>query len=128
MTGTPGYGGYAYGELPLPDGEKIFLYVGGAAGTPSANVGGAGGWNGGATGGGDYDNDAGGGGGGATDIRLIAGNLYSRIMVAGGGGGCGWGVTGGGGGGVKREFGECWWRKPDVWSFFGKRWCRRLRR
>ena len=106
LTGTPGYGGYAYGELPLPDGEKIFLYVGGAAGTPSANVGGAGGWNGGATGGGDYDNDAGGGGGGATDIRLIAGNLYSRIMVAGGGGGCGWGVTGGGGGGVNGSSGS----------------------
>ena len=93
--GRPGGGGIARGELSLPDGKKFFLYVGGFA------DGATGGWNGGGNGGHDYYSGICGGGGGATDIRLIVGNLYSRIMVAGGGGGCsrhGEGNGGGGGG------------------------------
>lgn len=100
LSGTPGNGGYAYGILDLAESLTVYLYVGGAAGNAANRTGGIGGWNGGGSGGGDSDDDSGGGGGGASDIRLEAGNLYSRIMVAGGGGGVGWGSTGGGGGGI----------------------------
>ncbi|NCE73111.1 glycine-rich protein, partial [Odoribacter sp. Z80] len=106
-SGTPGNGGYAYGEYRLGQQKPFYLYVGGAAGGASGHNGGAGGWNGGATGGYDSDDDPGGGGGGASDIRVVGGawndavSLRNRIMVAGGGGGCGWSSPGGNGGGLQ---------------------------
>ncbi len=96
-----GYGGYSKGELVLTSSRTFYAYVGGKGGDGAKNkTGGAGGWNGGGKGGNDEGDDTGGGGGGASDIRLVAGNLYSRIMVAGGGGsggaaGVGGGLTGG---------------------------------
>lgn len=106
-SGTPGNGGYAYGELDIDQQRPFYLYVGGAAGAASGRYGGAGGWNGGANGGYDSDDDPGGGGGGASDIRVVGGawndalSLRNRIMVAGGGGGCGWASAGGNGGGLE---------------------------
>uniref|UniRef100_UPI00203DA689 glycine rich domain-containing protein n=1 Tax=Odoribacter lunatus TaxID=2941335 RepID=UPI00203DA689 len=105
--GNPGNGGYSYGELQLTSSTAFYIYVGGRGGNAKKNCksycgGGAAGWNGGGRGGHDDNDDNGGGGGGASDIRLVSGNLYSRIMVAGGGGGARGGTStyGGSGGGV----------------------------
>ena len=105
-----GRGAYTTGELTLNQGQILYVYIGGAGGTPATNscTGGAGGYNGGGKGANDSncdsDPDAGGGGGGATDIRLVSGvwndfnSLKSRIMVAAGGGGSNYGGVGGAGG------------------------------
>lgn len=108
--GNVGKGGYAYGELTLPTTVNLFLYVGGVGGNATYSREGNGGFNGGGNGGGDTDggsnNDSGGGGGGASDIRLEAGNWYSRIIVAGGGGACsGYNRWGGNGGGFSGGYG-----------------------
>lgn len=83
-----GKGGYSIGTVSLKQGEKLYVYVGGAGGNTSTKTNGvvAGGYNG---GGYRYGYK---GGGGATDIRLVGGtwnnsaSLLSRIIVAGGGG------------------------------------------
>lgn len=108
--GNVGKGGYVYGELVIPETTNLFLYVGGAGGNATYSQAGKGGFNGGGEGGGDNDggsnNDSGGGGGGSSDLRLEAGNWFSRIMVAGGGGGCsGYNRWGGNGGGMSGEYG-----------------------
>ena len=89
-----GRGAYVYGNIPLTQGETLYVYVGG---------GGTNRWNGGGTSSGDGGSSH--YGGGATDVRLVsaawnnATGLRSRIMVAGGGGGLGstyrWGGKGG---------------------------------
>ena len=104
-------GGYASGELFLPIGETIYIYVGGSgkSGSGSNPYGGpVGGYNGGGYGGNSNSSS----GGGSTDVRLVSGewnneaSLASRIMVAGGGGGSDDGCSsgndgrGGGGGGI----------------------------
>ncbi len=103
--GTPGKGGYSYGELVLTTPTTFYTYTGGQGGDGAKNCskycgGGSPGSNGGGWGGDDDNDDNGGGGGGASDIRLVSGNLYSRIMVAGGGGGCCGNETTAGGGGT----------------------------
>jgi hypothetical protein len=106
-----GNGGRVSATIPVTPGEKLFLFVGGAA------SGAKGGFDGGADGGisnwypkGCQNDCAGGGGGGASDIRRDGDVLHDRIFVAGGGGGaggddckydsgsCGSGPVGGGGG------------------------------
>jgi hypothetical protein len=88
-----GLGGKVTGTYSVTSGTTLYIYVGGRSGTSTA------GWNGGGSGYG-----TGGGGGGASDIRTIAGDLNSRVIVAGGGGGgvanyaCGIDVGGAGGG------------------------------
>ena len=104
LSGQGGAGGYSYGEIHLMSPVVFYTNVGGIGGNGASYCkrcgGGAGGWNGGGVGGGDDTDDAGGGGGGASDIRLVNGDLYSRIMVAGGGGGGQWSSTGFAGGGL----------------------------
>ncbi len=104
LSGVGGYGGYSYGEIRLTSSIVFYMNTGGQGKNGASYCrncgGGAGGWNGGGTGGGDDTNDAGGGGGGASDIRIVSGNLYSRIMVAGGGGGGIYGGAGYAGGGL----------------------------
>uniref|UniRef100_UPI0020422BFD glycine rich domain-containing protein n=1 Tax=Odoribacter lunatus TaxID=2941335 RepID=UPI0020422BFD len=101
LKGYGGLGGYSCGNLQLASPTTFYIYIGGRGGDGTkSKTGGTGGWNGGGNGGTDEGDDTGGGGGGASDIRLVAGNLYSRIMVAGGGGGAreagnGGGVNGG---------------------------------
>lgn len=81
-----GYGGYTSAYVSLINGDKLYVYVGGAG----ADNGSTAGWNGGGTAQTSGGNGAGGGG---TDIRLNGqGNGYNssidnRIIVAGGGGG-----------------------------------------
>jgi hypothetical protein len=94
--GRGGYGGRVYAIIPVRPGERLAIFVGGAAsGDNSMN----GGFNGGANGGGPYSCCMGSGGGGASDVREGADRLSDRILVAGGGGGRGGGNDGGGGGG-----------------------------
>ena len=105
LSGTPGKGGYSYGELVLTSTTTFYTYVGGQGGDAITICkyycgGGSPGSNGGGRGGDDDNDDNGGGGGGASDIRLVPGNLYSRIMVAGGGGGGAAKQTSGNGGGI----------------------------
>lgn len=86
QTGSKGFGGYTSGEIPLKEGETLYIYVGqrgtvGADGTT---------FNGGTGTSGGYP------GAGATDVRLAPGSsetawrefdsLKTRIMVAGGAG------------------------------------------
>lgn len=84
-----GKGGYSIGTITnLPQGTKLYVYVGGAGGSGTTKTNGvvAGGYNG---GGYRYGYK---GGGGATDIRFTGGtwnnsaSLLSRVIVAGGGG------------------------------------------
>jgi Glycine rich protein len=96
-----GDGGRVDAVIPVTQGERLKVYVGGAG--PSHGT--AGGFNGGGQGG-DLGS-SGTGGGGASDIRISPGRLKDRILVAGGGGGQGGGSfvslysgCGGGGGGL----------------------------
>lgn len=79
-----GYGGYAYTEVELHVGDKLYIQVGGQGGVNG--VGNPGGYNGGADG-------QGSGGGGATTIATKPGFIYDPILIdyvyiiAGGGGG-----------------------------------------
>ncbi len=77
-----GKGAYVYGEISLVEDDLLYVYVGGQSK-----------WNGGGSSGNSSRY-----GGDASDIRLVQGNLYSRIMVAGGGGGKG--ASNGGNGGL----------------------------
>lgn len=80
-----GYGGYAKGETHLNEGDKLYIYVGGAG-----TINGAGGYNG----GGDSTQFSSGSGGGATSIATVSDPLSGLeqqqdkiLIVAGGGGG-----------------------------------------
>ncbi|MBQ7820476.1 MAG: hypothetical protein IJ341_12380, partial [Bacteroidales bacterium] len=113
VCGTPGYGGYSYGQITLNTNEVLYINVGGQGGTGSLSACATGGYNGGGTGTNDgggcgtpYDNEASGGGGGATHIATLPGLLSSLensktsvIIVAGGGGGSSWTRVPGSGGG-----------------------------
>jgi hypothetical protein len=101
-----GYGGRAGGTRTFSAGTTLYVYVGGQgeAGGPadSGTCDRAGGYNGGGA-----SSRGGSGGGGGTDIRLVSGDLSSRILVGGGdrhqcndegGGGGGWYGGGAGGG------------------------------
>jgi cysteine-rich repeat protein len=94
-----GLGGYAAGVLPEVGGVTLQILVGGE-GSP----GGLGGFNGGGASG-----QYGGSGGGATDVRMVAGALGDRVVVAGGGGGGNCGCpdhgAGGSGGGLSGQAG-----------------------
>jgi cysteine-rich repeat protein len=94
-----GLGGYVAGVLTTIGGTTLVVHVGGT-GQPQ----GAGGYNGGGTGG-----EWGAGGGGASDIRIGAGMLANRLVVAAGGGGGNCGCpdhgAGGGGGGLSGQAG-----------------------
>ncbi len=100
-----GKGGYTKGTIYLNEGEKLYIYVGGAGnlsdyGTNKVSKGGYNGGGDGYTASSAYS----GGGGGATDIRYFGSvtpteeelvwnstlGLNSRIMVAAGGGGSYW--------------------------------------
>jgi hypothetical protein len=83
----PAGGGRVHATIPVTPGEKLWVFVGGAA---SARTGG---FNGGANGG-PYGYDScficsGSGGGGASDIRQGGDGLKNRVVVAGGSGGQG---------------------------------------
>ena len=86
-----GLGGNASGTLNVTPGQQLSVYVGGQPNTY------LGGFNGGGNG---YNNGT--GGGGASDIRVGATDLASRVIVAGGGGGTtfSWTCNGGYGGGT----------------------------
>jgi hypothetical protein len=99
-TAIGGTGGYSKGTINLTQATTMYILVGGRG----TNYGGgdhygqSGGYNGGGSNYVCYSNGLG-SGGGASDIRVLANNLYNRIIVAGGGGGAGNGSTGGHGGG-----------------------------
>ena len=93
----PARGGRVSALLPVRPGERLYVYVGGAA-NPC--------YSGGFNGGGDPGGNFGCGGGGASDVREGGDALRFRILVAAGGGGRGAGdddigVRGGAGGGRK---------------------------
>jgi hypothetical protein len=98
-----GRGGRVVAELLVVPGERLAIFVGGAANGAS------GGYNGGGSGEGS-GSYASGAGGGATDIREGGDALKDRIIVAGGGGGQGDGPSnygqGGFGGGRTAGSGE----------------------
>jgi hypothetical protein len=83
-----GKGGYAAGTIWLSEGTELYLQIGGGG---IQGDGRAGGYNG----GGDAARRASitghkmSSGGGGTDIRILADNIYNRLIVAGGGGGSG---------------------------------------
>lgn len=97
-----GKGGYSVGTITLTTATTMYLYSGGAGNTGRAN----GGFNGGGL------RDSYNGGGGASDIRIAANDLQSRVIVAGGGGSDGapsrTGMYGGGtsGGTATQDFGS----------------------
>ncbi|MBN1696077.1 MAG: hypothetical protein JW881_01075 [Spirochaetales bacterium] len=83
-----GYGAYAFAEVAVSPGARVYIYVGGQ-GQPAFDDGTGGPvvYNGGGAG---FSCDTGiyaGGGGGATDIRIGGQSLNDRVIVAGGGGG-----------------------------------------
>ncbi|MBQ6726353.1 MAG: hypothetical protein IJQ89_07220, partial [Bacteroidales bacterium] len=103
-----GKGGYSEGDLPVHQGDTLYVFVGGkgknSEATTNIGVYYPGGWNGGGDAGvhtysGQYYQ--GGSGGGATDIRVNSPSLYARAIVAGGGGGSAYSYTGGVGGGLQ---------------------------
>ena len=133
-----GYGAYSKGVISLQEGDKIYIYVGGAGKDGNNGRGGAGGYNGGGSGGNGVTTGSAfpgaGGGGGATHVSKVSGTLSTLesykgtlsadesyyisndiIIVAGGGGGAGPNYTGandskpgGSGGGSKGSDGETW--------------------
>jgi hypothetical protein len=78
-------GGRVHATIPVTPGEKLWVFVGGAA---SAQTGG---FNGGRNGGlyGSFGCCSGDGGGGASDVRQGGHGLKNRVVVAGGSGGQG---------------------------------------
>lgn len=88
-----GRGGRVTADVPVVEGERLAIFVGGAATRVN------GGYNGGGSAG--YSGDGKSfGGGGATDVRERGDHLQDRIIVAGGGGGQGeYRILGGNGGG-----------------------------
>ena len=114
---TVGYGGMAQGSKRFAPATALSVEVGGQGmnggvqdsgepgqhNTPGGMVDDPGAYNGGGRG-----SRGGSGGGGATDIRTVAGDLSSRLLVAAGGGGCGDNgceIAGGDGGGLTGENG-----------------------
>ena len=100
-----GKGGYTVADVDFSQGDKLYLYVGGA-GTTVYN-GREKGWNGGGhcyyyyTNGGFYTAPTNVYGGGSSDVRIGGNTLNNRILVAGGGAGAGArGVGGAGNGGA----------------------------
>ncbi|MBV9720162.1 MAG: hypothetical protein JOZ77_12655 [Candidatus Eremiobacteraeota bacterium] len=90
-----GRGGRVHAIIPVVPGERLAVFVGGAAsGLNQTN----GGFNGGGNGGGPYQCCTGTGGGGASDVRQHGDRPSNRVVVAGGGGGQGAGNGGGVGG------------------------------
>mgnify|MGYP001478139391 CR=1 FL=1 len=108
-SGASGYGGQTTGVRTFDAGTVLHVFVGGRGDAGgSADVGPCntrvGGYNGGGRG-----SQGGSSGGGATDIRLVADDLSTRIIVAGGGGGCGYETCfyrGGAGGGLIGSAGD----------------------
>ena len=117
-----GYGGYSVGNVYLPAGRQVFIYVGGIGGSTngSANQTAAGGFNGGGTG--FNYNQSGryaGGGGGATHMALSNRGVLSaydsyrsEVLIVSGGGAGSWYyddsykcVHAGNGGGVEGDMG-----------------------
>lgn len=98
--GYPGWGGRVEATIPVTPGQVFTFYLGGQGKDGTASAGGAGGYNGGGKGGAVPNAYTGGGGGGASDIRIGAGGISDRIIVAGGGGGTGYYGEGGHGGGL----------------------------
>ena len=84
-----GRGAHVEADLSVTPGQLLYVYVGGngVAGVSD------GGYNGGGANPGVYG--YGGAGGGGSDIRATAGDLDSRLLVAGGGGGAGLESAGG---------------------------------
>jgi hypothetical protein len=84
-----GKGGYASGQLTLTTSTLVYIYVGEQGKTSSANPTPSSFGGGGSVA--AHTNSSyvanGASGGGASDIRVLADNLYNRIIVAGGGGG-----------------------------------------
>jgi hypothetical protein len=88
-----GFGAYSAGDIVLPKGQKLYVYVG-SVGLYNVAQASSGGWNGGGQHG---ASNSSGGGGGASDVRLVrtltptswneSTSLHSRIIVAAGGGG-----------------------------------------
>ena len=96
LTVAGGKGGYTKGEINLAAGTRLYVYIGGARTSTSANSA-TGSYNGGGAGIAESTSNVG-AGGGATDVRTVqapagadpsdnAASLASRIMVAAGGGG-----------------------------------------
>jgi len=79
-----GRGGRVFAIIPVQEGEKLYIFVGGK-GTSK------GGFNGGGNPGGEASRSGGYGGGGASDLREGGDALHDRVLVAGGGGGQGYG-------------------------------------
>ena len=97
-----GMGGYTYGNISIVDIPLILLFIGGVCG---ANGGGIWGWAGYPGPGPPNVYECGQTGGGASDIRIVANDLDSRLIVSGGGGGAGGNgnmdyLDGGNGGGL----------------------------
>jgi hypothetical protein len=111
-----GLGAHVRATLAVRAGDALTIVVGGRGGQVVGRTPGAGGFNGGAAGGAEAQDfvvtpsatlpggPGGAGGGGASDVRS-AGDLASRLVVAGGGGGAG-GVAGGPGGAVGQDGGD----------------------
>jgi hypothetical protein len=93
-TGIAGKGGYSKGDITLQTATKLYIYVGGKGSHSAQPLGGFNSGNG--TTKTNLANST--GGGGASDVRILADNLYNRVLVAGGGGGQG-NTTGSGGDG-----------------------------
>ncbi|MCR4581001.1 MAG: InlB B-repeat-containing protein, partial [Bacilli bacterium] len=102
QSATGGRGGYAYGEIELEYGEKLYVNTGGTGNTNDTYA-----YNGGGFGRGSGSGYAA-GGGGATHIALVSGEIQTLsskrdqiLIVAGGGGGASdyAGNDGGGSGG-----------------------------
>jgi hypothetical protein len=98
-----GLGGRVFAIIPVEEGEKLYIFVGGK-GTST------GGFNGGGNPGGEPSGSGGFGGGGASDVQEGGDGLRDRVLVAGGGGGQGYGgqrtdESGGNGGGAVGETG-----------------------
>ena len=104
-----GAGGRALGSGTFAPGTTLVVEVGGQGDAGGVEDQGPGSTRGGGYNGGGRGTKGGSGGGGATDLRTVAGDLDSRILVAGGGGGCGNGAcssSGGDGGGLTGENGN----------------------
>ena len=108
-----GYGGYSVGVYKAIEGEQLYINIGGAGITGTAQSTIAGGYNGGGNAYGASNSKAVGSGGGATHIATKTGilsslssNLSNILIVAGGGGGSGYESNsfngkGGSGGGIE---------------------------
>jgi hypothetical protein len=95
-----GFGARVVGDLTVTAGQTLHVFVGDNGAT--AQSGGQGGFNGGGDGGPLW----GSGGGGASDIRTLAGDASTRLIVAAGGGGAGANTGPGRGGDASSDGGD----------------------